>query len=131
GAFALIDDLIDACAESGHIRERQHCAADLALTICVGRYAENEPPVTVAKIRSRLYSACHDLAALLFQTRQSGEARDIAWRSTNVRWGEPKLIRRRLVEACDREVASQDDDRNFNRVEDVGQIGRSRACARI
>jgi hypothetical protein len=40
-------------------------------------------------------------------------------------------FRRRLVEACDREVASQEDDRNFNRVEDVGQIGRSRACVRI
>ena len=70
-------------------------------------------------------------AALLFQTRQAGEARDIAWRPTNVRWGEPKHIRRRLVEACDHEVASQDDDRNFNGVKDVDQIGRSRVCGRI
>ena len=25
GAFALVDDLIDACAQSSHIRERQRC----------------------------------------------------------------------------------------------------------
>src|SRR5262249_36251725 len=130
-AFALVDDLIDACAEGGHVRERQHGAADLVLTICVRRYSDNEPPVPVAKIGSRLYSGCHDLAALLFETRQAGETRDIARRSTDVRWGEAKLLCRRLVEAGDREVASHDNDRKFNRVEDVGQIGRSRACVRI
>ena len=78
GAFALVDDLIDACAERCHIRERQHGAADLALTFCVGGYADNEPPVPVAKIGPGLYSGGDDLAALLFQTGQAGEARDIA-----------------------------------------------------
>src|SRR4029077_16247702 len=34
-------------------------------------------------------------------------------------------------EPRDREVASQDDDWNSDCVEDVGQLGRSRACIRI
>src|SRR5262245_10570394 len=54
GAFTLVDDLIDACAESGHIRERKHGAANLALTIFVARYAGNEKPVPVEKIGPRL-----------------------------------------------------------------------------
>ena len=36
GAFALVDDLIDACAQRSHIRERQHGAGDLAITVRVG-----------------------------------------------------------------------------------------------
>ena len=43
----------------------------------------------------------------------------------------PKHIRRRLIEARDHEVASQDDDGNFNGIEDVDQIGRSRVCGRV
>ena len=35
GAFALVDDLIDACAEGSHIRESQQGTGDLAVTICV------------------------------------------------------------------------------------------------
>jgi hypothetical protein len=57
---------------------------------------------------------------------QASENRDIAGRPTNVGWREPKHIRRRLIEARDHEVASQDDDGYFNGIEDIDQIGRSR-----
>ena len=131
GAFALVDDLIDARAERGHICERQHDAADPALTFCVRGYPDNEPPVPVAKIDPCLYSTCEDLAVSLLQTGQARQHRDIARRPTSVRRREAKRIRRRLVEARDREVALQCDDRNFNGVEDVDQIRRTRACGRL
>jgi len=86
GAFALVDDLIDACAERSHIRERQHGAGDLAITLCVGRYADGEGPVPIAKIRPGLTPLADDLAALLLQAGQAGENRDSAGRPTNVRW---------------------------------------------
>src|SRR5207249_9688115 len=72
GAFAFVDSLIDACAESSHISERQHGAGDLAIACCVGGYPHNEPLLPIAKIGPRFYSAGDDLAALLFQTWQGG-----------------------------------------------------------
>ena len=88
GAFAFVDDLIDARAESSHVSERQHGAGDLAIAFCVGGYPNNEPPVPVAKIGPGFHSAGDDLAALLFQAGQASENRDIAGRPTNVRWRE-------------------------------------------
>src|SRR5712691_7559111 len=124
GAFAFVDDLIDACAERSHISERQHGAGDLAIACCVGGYPHNEPLLSIAKIGARFYSACDDLAALLFQTGQAGEHRDIAGRPINVRWREAKHTRRRLIEADEHKVASQHDDGNINGIKDVGRIGR-------
>src|SRR6266566_7950589 len=49
-AFAFVDHLIDACAESSHVSERQHSADDLAIAFFKGGYPRNEPPVPVAKI---------------------------------------------------------------------------------
>src|SRR6267142_2711208 len=77
GAFAFVDRLIDACAERSHIRERQHGASDVAIAFTVGRYPQNEPLVPVATIGPGFYSAGDDLVALLFQTRQASERRDI------------------------------------------------------
>src|SRR6266571_5145200 len=119
GAFAFVDDLIDACAESSHIRERQHGASDLAIACCIGGYPHNEPLLPIAKIGPRFYSACDDLAALLFQTGQAGEHRDITGRPTHVRWREAKHTRRRLIEADEHKVASQHDDGNINGIKDV------------
>ena len=130
-AFALVDDLIDARAESSHVSERQHGAGDLAIPSCVGGYPHNEPLIPVAKIGPGFHSACDDLTALLFQTGQASENRDIAGRPANVGWREAKHIRRRLIEARDHEVASQDDDGNFNGIEDIDQIGRSRVRGRV
>ena len=127
GAFAFVDDLIDACAESSHISERQHGAGDLTIACCVGGYPHNEPLLPIAKIGPRFYSACDDLAALLFQTGQAGEHRDIAGRPTNVRWREAKHTRRRFIEADEHKVASQHDDGNIDGIKDVDEIGRSRA----
>ena len=131
GAFAFVDDLIDACAERSHISERQHGAADLAIAGCVGGYPHNEPLLTIAKIGPRFYSACDDLAALLFQAGQAGEHRDIAGRPTNVRWREAKHTRRRLIEADEHKVASQHDDGNINGIKDVDRIRRRRVCGRV
>src|SRR2546430_6976762 len=50
GAFAFVDDLIDACAESSHISERQHGAGDLTIACCVGGYPHNEPLLPIAKV---------------------------------------------------------------------------------
>src|SRR5262245_2601026 len=83
------------------------------------------------KHRTRRNSAHHDLAALTFQPEQAGEARNIAEEPTSVRRGKAKHILRRLVEARDREVAPQDDDRNFNGFENVDQIGRVRIYGRL
>src|SRR5207244_150091 len=80
----FVDDLIDACAESSHISERQHGAGDLAIAFFKRGYPHNEPPVPVAKIGPGFHSACDDLAALLFQTGQASENRGIAGRPANV-----------------------------------------------
>jgi hypothetical protein len=117
--------------KGSHVSERQYGAGDLTIAFFNGRYPQYEPPVLVAKIGPRFHSACDDLAALLFQTGQATENRNIAGRPANVRWREAKHIRRRLVEAPDHEVASQDDDGNFNGIEDIEQIGRHRVCGRV
>src|SRR2546426_11747805 len=78
GAFAFVDDLIDACPESSHISERQHGAGDSAIACCVGGYPHNEPLLPIAKIGPRFYSACDDLAALLFQAAKTREARGLS-----------------------------------------------------
>ena len=127
----LIDDLIDACAKSSHISERQYRATDLAIASFEGGYPHNEAPVPVAKVGSGFHAACDDLAALHFQTGQASENRNIAGSPANVRRREAKQIRRRLIEACDHEIASQDDDGNFNGIEDTDQIGRSRVRGRV
>jgi hypothetical protein len=93
--------------------------------------AHNEAPVPVAKVGSGFHAACDDLAALHFQTGQASENRNIAGSPANVRRREAKQIRRRLIEACDHEIASQDDDGNFNGIEDTDQIGRSRVRGRV
>src|SRR6516164_6538347 len=85
GAFTLIEDLIEALAESSHISGRQHGAGDLPLSLGVGGYPHNEPLIPVAKIGPGLHSACDDPAALLFQTGHASENRDIAGRPANVR----------------------------------------------
>src|SRR5215510_8286396 len=90
GEFAFVDGLIDACAESSHISERQHGAGDLAIASCEGGYSNNEPVVSFAKIGPGFHSARDDLAALLFQAREAGEHRDIAARPANVRWRKAK-----------------------------------------
>jgi hypothetical protein len=62
---------------------------------------------------------------------QASEKRDVARRPANVGWREAKHIRRRLIEARDHEVAPQDDDGNFDGIEDIDQIGRSRVCGSV
>src|SRR5712691_6497450 len=49
-AFAFVNDLIDACAESSHVSERQHGASDPAIPLGVGGYPRDEPLIPVAKI---------------------------------------------------------------------------------
>jgi hypothetical protein len=96
-----------------------------------GGYPYNEAPVPVAKIGLGFHAVCDGLAALHFQTGQASENRDIAGRPANVRRREAKYIRRRLIEARDHEIASQDDDGKFNGIEDIDQIGRSRVPGRV
>src|SRR6266699_3698231 len=83
--------------------------------------------VTLVKLSPGFYSACDDLAALLFQTERAGEHRDIAGRPTNVRWREAKHAPRRLIETHEDKVASQHDDGNIDGIKDVDEIGGSRA----
>ena len=104
-AFAFVNCLIHACAESSHVGEGQHGAGDLAITSCVRGYPNNEPLVPVAKIGPGFDSAGDDLAASLFQPGQASERRDIAHRPTKVRCREAEHIRRRLIEASDHKVA--------------------------
>src|SRR5262249_5209100 len=121
-----VDDLIDTRAERSHVSERQDRRGDLAIAFPERGYPYSEPPISVTKLCAGFHSACDDLAALLFQTGHAGENRDVARRPTNVGTGEAKHIRRRLIEARDHEVASHNDDGNFNSVEDVDQICRRR-----
>src|SRR5579864_304539 len=48
GAFALVDGLIEACAESSYIRESQDGTDDLAIVFCIRKYSNNEPLTLVA-----------------------------------------------------------------------------------
>src|SRR5262249_6216738 len=57
GAFAFVDGLIDACAESSHISERQHGAGDLTIASYIRGYPNNEPLVSIAKIGPGFCSA--------------------------------------------------------------------------
>src|SRR5579871_496120 len=130
GGFAFVDSLIDAWAESGHICECQQDASDLAIDYRIGRYPNNEPLVSVAKIGSNLQSTGDDLVALLFQAGQAGEHRDIAGCPSNVRLREAKRLRPRLIEIGDSKVASKSDNRNFNGIKDVNEVGRIHTCGR-
>ncbi len=131
GAFAFVDGLIDASAESSHICESQQRTGGLAITPWIGGYPNDEPPLPLAKIDSIIHSTGDDLATLLFQAGQSSEHRDIAGRPTNVGWREAEHVRGRFVEAGNPEVSLHQDDGNFHGIEDVDQIGRSRACSRV
>src|SRR5215813_9655101 len=84
GAFALVDHLFDTGSESGHICERQHDAADLAIVFRVWGYPDNELLVLLPKIGPGFHSASDDLAALLFQTEHATKHGDIAGRPTDV-----------------------------------------------
>jgi hypothetical protein len=84
----------------------------------------------VTKIGSGFHSAADDFAALLSEAWQPGENRDVRRRSTHVGWRQPEDVGRGLVEVSDPEVASYDNDWNLNRVDDSGQIRRSRVCGR-
>ena len=126
GEFAFVDGLIGACAERSHIRERQHGAADRAITYRAGGYPNDEPSVPVAKIGPPFHTVGDDLAALLFQAGQAGEHRDIAAGPAHVRSRETKPIRRRLIEARDYKVTSHENDGHFNGIKDVDQIDRCR-----
>jgi len=75
--------------------------------------------VLVAKIGPGFYSACDDLAALLFETGQASERRDVGGHPTDVGWREAKHIRRRLIEPDQNKVASQDDNGKIKGIKDI------------
>jgi hypothetical protein len=52
----------------------------------MGRYANDEPPVSDANIDPRIHFGADDLAALLFQAWQIGKRRDVLGRAAEVRW---------------------------------------------
>jgi hypothetical protein len=66
GAFAFVDCLIGACAESSHISEREHGPDDLAIALRVRGYPNNKPLVPVTKIDPGFYFTVDDVAAVLF-----------------------------------------------------------------
>ena len=128
--LAFVNCLLHTGTESGHVREREHGAPDLAIASCVRGYPKEEPPVPVPDFAPEWCPVGNHLNAHLLEIDHVCEHSDVARGPADVRWREAEHCCRPPVEAGHSEVAANRDYGKIDSVEDADEVGADRVRTR-
>src|ERR1700722_4701222 len=122
GIFALVNGLIDTCAEGRHVRNGQHRAGNLAIASGARGYSQKKMPIAVAHLKAAWCSLGNHLRTKSVDVFRSGQ--NARGGSAYIGGGQAQHRHRGAIDAGNGAIAADYYDREIDCIQDVHMSGR-------